>query len=415
MAKQRRVGPQVVGWLIILGVLAAPVVYMLTREPVVEVTATALGKGRVEQTATAIASGTVMPRLDSMVASSSMGTVVNVPHAEGDRVEEGELLVEMNRAELDAQVRLAEANLRVGQSRLEQAKMAAGIYERVSGTQVGQTAAQLQQAKVDFERIKALSERGAISKGDLDKASLALKVSTETASAAKASQGENLVRQEEIKMAEANIEQLEAAIQVAKAARDNTLVKAPFGGVIAKILRDKGEAVTMGMPLLQLVEPNDSYVEAPFDEANAAEIKLGQKARINLDAYRDVDFVGVVEFISPVVTMNPDLSRTLNIRIKVEDSVEKFLPGMSADVVILISEKEDVLFAPTESLIRGEAAYVVDGGRARRRDIKTGLGNWNTVEITEGLNEGDMLITSVSLADLADGVRVKVVDSLDTQ
>jgi len=341
--------------------------------------------------------------------------VVNVPHEEGDRVEEGELLVELNHAELDAQVKLAEANCRVGQSRFEQSKMAAGIYERVSGTQVGQTGAQLQQAKVDFERIKALSERGAISKGDLDKAALALKVATESASAAKASQGENQVRQEEIKMAEATIEQLEAAVQVAKAALDNTMVKAPFSGVIAKVFRDKGEAVTMGMPLLQLVEPNDSYVEAPFDEANAAEIKLGQKARINLDAYRGVDFVGVVEFISPVVTMNPDLSRTLNIRIKVQDSAEKFLPGMSADVVILIDEKADVLFAPTESLIRGEAAYVIEGGRARRRDVKTGLGNWNTVEVTEGLKEGDMLITSVSLADLADGVRVEVVDSLDTK
>lgn len=415
MAKQRRVGPQIVGWLVVLGVLAAPVVYMLTREPEIQVTAITLGKGRVEQTATAIASGTVMPRLDSMVAASSMGTVINVPHEEGDRVEEGELLVELNHAELDAQVKLAEANLRVGQSRYEQARMAAGIYEQVSGTQVGQTDAQLKQARVDFERIKALSERGAISKGDLDKAALALRVATESASAAKASQGENLVRQEEIKMAEANIEQLEAAVQVAKAARDNTMVKAPFGGIIAKVMRDKGEAVTMGMPLLQLVEPNDSYVEAPFDEANAAEIKIGQKVRLNLDAYRDVNFTGVVEFISPVVTMNPDLSRTLNIRVKVEDNAEKFLPGMSADVVILIDEKDQVLFAPTESLIRGEAAYVIENGRARRREVKTGLGNWNTVEILEGLNEGETLITSVSLADLADGVRVEVVDSLDTK
>lgn len=413
MAKQRRLGPQIVGWLIFLAILATPVAYLLTREEVIDVTATAIARGHVEQTVTAISSGTVKPFLDSMVATGSLGTVVNVPFDEGDHVNKGDVIVELRHDELDAQVALAEANLKVGMSRLEQAKLAAGINAEVAVTRVAQTAAQLEQAEKDFESMKALADRNAIRQNDFDKAALALKVARESAAAAKAGQREDLVRAEEVRMAEANIEQLKAAVAVATAARENAFVKAPFAGVIARIITDVGEAVSMGMPLLQMVDPSTCYVEAPFDEANAAEIQLEQKARINLDSYRGEDFFGTVEFISPVVSTNPDLSRTLNVRIKVGEDTEKFLAGMSADVVLVIEEKEDVVFAPTESLIRQEYAYVIENGRAVRRNIKTGIGNWNTMEILEGLKEGDQLVTSIGLADLADGVRVRVVDALE--
>lgn len=413
MAKLRRLGPQVFGWLVVIALLLAPVAYMLTREEVLDVTTTAIQRGHVEQTVTAISSGTVKPSLDSMVATGTIGTVVSVPHREGEHVEAAEVIVELRHNELDSQVALAEANLKVGQSRLAQAKLAASINAEVAETRVAQTAAQFEQAQKDFESMKALADRNAIRQNDFDKAALALKVSQENLAAAKASQRENLVREEEVRMAESSIEQLNAAVAVAKAARDNAFVKAPFSGVIAKIFSDEGEAVSMGMPLLQLVDPSKSYVEAPFDEANAADIKLGQKARINLDAYRGEDFNGTVEFISPIVSINPDLSRTLNVRIRVEEGTEKFLAGMSADVVLLVEEKDNVIFAPTESLVRQEYAYIVNHGRAVRRDVKTGIGNWNTTEILSGLEEGDQMITSISLTKLAEGVRVRVVDSLE--
>ncbi|GMV92494.1 MAG: hypothetical protein AMXMBFR82_22720 [Candidatus Hydrogenedentota bacterium] len=412
MARQRRLGPQILGWLIFLAILAAPVAYMLAKEDTVDVTATIVERGRVEETVTAIASGTVKPSLDSMVATGSLGTVVQVHYEEGDHVNEGDVIVELDHDELDAQVRLAEANLKVGQSRLEQAKMGASIGSEVAATRVAQTQAQFEQAKKDFESMKPLAGK-AIRQNDFEKAALALKVAEESLAAAKAGQRENQVREEEIRMAEANIEQLEAAVAVATAARGNASVKAPFGGVIAKIFSDEGEAVSMGMPLMQLVDPSKCYVEAPFDEANAAEIRLGQKARINLDAYRGEDFTGVVEFISPVVSINPDLSRTLNVRIRVEEGADKFLAGMSADVILLVEEKDDVVFAPTEALIREEYAYVIENGRAVRRDVTLGIGNWDTTEIVSGLEQGDQIITSISLTALEEGVPVNVVESLE--
>ncbi|HRK35409.1 MAG TPA: biotin/lipoyl-binding protein, partial [Candidatus Hydrogenedentes bacterium] len=238
MAKQRRLGPQIIGWLVVAGGLAAFPAYLFLREEAIEVTAMTVSKGRVEQTITAIASGTVMPQFDALVAAGTMGTVLTVPFKEGDRVSKGDVLVEMRHTEMDAQVQLAEANLKVGQSRLEQVKMGAVINKEVSGTRVAQAKAQFEQARKDFDRVKSLKDKGSISQDMFDKVSLALKVAQENLAAAEAGEGENDVRAEEIRMAEASIEQLEAGVAVAKAARDNSFVRAPFDGVVSKILRD---------------------------------------------------------------------------------------------------------------------------------------------------------------------------------
>ena len=412
--KRKRVGRAVFGWVIAVSAVATPVFYYgYWREDVIPVTAIPLSRGKVEQTVSAISAGTVKPKLESMVASALMGKIRAIPQKEGARVKQGDLLIEMEHAEFDAQVELAEANLRAGQFRLEQAKIGARIAEEVAVSRVSQAAAQLAQAERNLQRIQALLDQQAISQSEMDKVNLAYRVAKEDHSAALANQQENLVRQEEIKSAAAGIEQLESALDVVRETREKAFVRAPFDGVIAKVNVEMGEAVAMGMPLLKLVENSDFFVKAPFDEANASQIQIGQKARVNVDAYRGVDFAGEVTFISPTVTLNPDLSRTLDIDVRISEGQDKFVAGMSADVIIIVQQKEDVLFVPSEALVREEMAYVIEGGRAVRRDVQVGIGNTYTREVLGGIEEGETLITSVTEKGLRDGVKVRAVDSLD--
>ena len=112
------------------------------------------------------------------------------------------------------------------------------------------------------------------------------------------------------------------------------------------------------------------------------------------------------------MTLNLDLSRTINVKLQIVEGQDKFIVGMSADVTILADEKSDVLFVPSESLIREQFAYIVRGGRAERREVETGVGNWDRKEVLGGIELGEELITSVSVKELADGVRVSVVDEL---
>jgi len=413
MAQQsRNVAWRVLGWLIALGVVVTPMAYLTLHEEAIDVTATPVTRGNVEDTITSISAGTVTAREDAMIAASLLGIIVSVPE-EGQRLEAGDLLVELDHDELDAQVALTEANLRAGRSRLEQAKLAAVIYAEICATQVSQTAAQRDLARAEYDRIRRLSEQRAVSESDLDKAAAALRVAEETHAAALAGQKENLVRQEEVRAAEAAIEQLEAAGAAARAGRDRALVRAPFPGVVGRRLLDVGEATALGSPILHFVRDDDCHVRAPFDEANAAEICLGQEARLNLDAYRGVDFAGEVVYVSPVVSLNPDLSRTLDVKVRIDEGRDRFVPGMSVDVTLIADEKHDVVRVPSEALVREEFAYIVEEGRAVRRTVETGVGNWNMVEVVDGLAEGETLITSVSASGLEDGVRVVVVEALE--
>jgi HlyD family secretion protein len=413
MATRKYVGAQLFGWLAVLAAASGGIFYWVTREPALEVTVQTVKRGHVENTVPAIASGTVMLQLDSRIASDYMGTIKEVCVEEGQEVKDGDVLIHLSAAELDAQVKLAKANLEAGQSALRQAEMGADISRTMTQAQFDQSTAQSELAQRELAKLQSMLESGAISKTEFDRAAVQSRVATEATTMAKAGQRETGLREEEIRMAKANVKQLEAAIQAAEAAQEKAIVRAPFDGIVAKIFMDEGEAVTMGMPLLQLIDNSEFFVEAPFDEANAAEIKVDQKVRINLDAYRGEDFDGRVTYIAPVVQMNPDLSRTINVKILVEEGKDKFIGGMSADVIVIVEEKDGVIYAPADAIIRDEYVYVVKNGTVVRRDVKTGTGNWERIEIVDGLEEGETIVTSIALQGLDDGVRVNVVEELE--
>ncbi len=403
---------RLLGWLILLGAVGGGGYYFITLEKPIEVTATQVKRGSVEQTIAAIASGTIMPSRKAMVTGAAIGTIKAVHVDDGDRVDEGDLLVEFDHGELDAQLSLAEANLRVGESRLEQARIAAGIFKEVTAAQLSQARAQWEQTQADYGRIKKLTDKRVVSQSDFDKVALAYRVAAETKTTAEANVKQNLVRQEEIRSGESTLEQFAAGVEVARAARERAYVRAPFSGVVAKRFLEVGEAVAMGLPLLQLVQLDGLYVLAPFDEANAAEIELGQPVRVEVDAYPEESFSGEVYFISPVISLNPDLSRTLELKVRILEGLEKFIPGMSVDVTIITEKHDDVLYAPSESLERDEYAYVIRGGVAHKTAVEIGIGNWESQEVLVGLSEAETIVTSLSVPDLADGALVTVVDEL---
>src|SRR5690606_28943912 len=155
-------------------------------------------------------------------------TIGKVHVVEGQKVNAGDLLVEMDHEELDANVTLTEANLKSGHARVEQARLAAQIFADVARTRLSQAKAQQDSAQKDFERIKSLADKKSVSLSDLGKVALALRVSQGTFAAAQAGVEENKVREKDIALAEVAVEQLEAAMAVAVATRDKAFIKAPF-------------------------------------------------------------------------------------------------------------------------------------------------------------------------------------------
>lgn len=387
------------------------VFYFFFYAPAVRVTVDTVKKGKVQQTVSAFASGTIMPKRRSMIAGGMIGTVSRVHVKEGQRVAKDEILLELSHDDLDAQVALSEANLLVAETRLEQARVGYEVYKSLSESQINQTQAQLKQAEADLERSKKLREQGILSPGEQEKVELAHKVAKEAYQSALVGQKETQVREQEIKAGETAVVQAKSALQSAEAVRNKAIIRAPFDGVVATINIHEGEGIAMGMPLIYLVDDSELYIEAPFDEANAGQISLNQKTRIELDSFPGKVFMGEVFEISPVITISKEFTRTFNVKVRFLEQ-GNFVPGMSADVTVIVSEKDNVLYVPSESLIRDEFAFVVIGDRAVRRPVTPGIGNWETREIVDGLKEGETIITSVGIKGLTDGVRIKVVPSL---
>jgi len=412
------------GWGVAFAAIVGIVAYIQFRPQPIEVTVGTVERGPVEQTIASVSAGTVKPTRQLRLMASTFGAVSRLHAGPGDEVTENAVIVELDHRELDAHVAMAEAALAGAKSALEQAQAAEALYEK-DGVTVKPGAlgpgsppsVSIPELGIDPTQLQQLLQQ--LGGGGLPPGFLQLMDTLPNKSHGGGMPGLGgftlPMRSPmlDVDGAKRQVKQLEAALAAAKSARDKAFIRAPFAGTLVDLYVQLGETVGMGMPVGQLVQMGDLYVEAPFDEAHAPSLALGQRARIEVDAYPDRNFSGEVLYVSPVVSVGASLSRTLTLRIDLLDGHERLLPGMSTDVTIVSEEKESALLVPTEALVRLEAVYVVENGRAVRRPVELGIGNWSSREIVSGLQAGEEIVTSVAVAGLEDDVAIRRVEELD--
>jgi HlyD family secretion protein len=189
------------------------------------------------------------------------------------------------------------------------------------------------------------------------------------------------------------------------------LVVAPFDGVVIRKSSEIGESKLPGGPLFTVADPSTIHVEAQVDEADAAKVREGQSVRLIPEAYRGERFTGVVSEVRPTVEASKEVSRANTILVKLVDAPRPLRLGMSVDVEVLTGGKDNVLRIPSAAVMERDGkkfVYVVPEGRVARRDIVTGVSNWEWTEVLSGLREGEDVITSLEIKDLAPGSRVGI-------
>ena len=192
-------------------------------------------------------------------------------------------------------------------------------------------------------------------------------------------------------------------------------VTSPIGGIVGTVFLDKGSGVnppkpspSMGTPIALIVSMDKVKVKINIIERDLPRVKVGQKAEIRVDAYPGELFVGRLAKLSPVVD---PLSRTAAAEISIRNPDHRLKPGFFARVRLLMAEHKDVLLIPRDCLLgRGEKRYVfvVNGGRAVRKDVKLGASQGDQVEVIAGLDEGETIVT-IGQQMLKDGSEVKIV------
>jgi HlyD family secretion protein len=364
-------------WIIVIFALllvVAAVAYCSRPKPIA-VAVAEVDRGLVRSSVANTRAGTINACRRGRLAPASGGQISQLHVRKGDRVEENELLIELWNEDQRAQVELARRDRSAAQARAEEACTAARV------------------ARSEAERLRRVREQ-------------------------------QLVAEDVAERAAGEAESREAACRVdaAQATLERTRVRAPFAGVVAEINGELGEFVTpspVGIPTppsIDLIDTSCLYVTAPIDEVDAPQVRAGMPARISLDAFPGKSFAGHVRRVAPYVLDAEKQARTVEIEAEIDtrEGRDALLPGYSADVEVILAERDGVLRVPTQAILEGPAVLVVDErGIARRRPIRTGIGNWELTEVLEGLKDGERIVASIDREGVVDGARVVAGASSD--
>jgi HlyD family secretion protein len=369
--------------LVLLALLAAgaTLLWWLGRPRPVAVLTASVGRGTVEATVANTRAGTVEACQRTRLSTISGGRIAVLAVKEGDRVRKGQLLMQLWNDDQQAEQALAQAQLETSRRR------------------VVEVCTMAEQARRELARQEGLFKQGFVSEGRLD----TVRAEADTRAAGCAT-------------AKADVAQSQARVGVVGAARQRTLLVAPFDGTVAKIVGEVGEYSTPSPPgvptppAIDLIDDACLYVKAPMDEVDAPKISAGQPVRITLDALPGKSFPGKVQRVAPYVTAVEKQARTVEIEAVFDDpkAAGRLLVGYSADVEVVLDVRSDVLRVPTAALMQGGKVLVLEGDRLVERAVKTGVTNWEHSEITAGLTGGERIVTSLDRAGVKAGVAAVV-------
>ena len=187
-------------------------------------------------------------------------------------------------------------------------------------------------------------------------------------------------------------------------------VKAPIKGTVIRYYVDIGDSVIPQEPMPQEPVLNIAYMDkvkivVNVGEKDISKLRKGEKVRASVDAYPEESFLGRVVKVAPAVDPR---SRKLKVELEIENKDHRLKPGMFADVEIIYNEHSNVLVVPRISVLEKEGRtilFTVEDGRAKLREVKTGISDGEKIEIVEGLTEGESVVVEGNYG-LIDGAKV---------
>ena len=370
---------------VILGLLAASAAalfwYWSRPQPILVVVET-VARGEVEQTVANTRAGTVKACMRSLPTPSIGGQIARLDVREGDRVKQGQLMLELENDYLQAEVEFAASEQEAAESSAAAACLQADVAQR------------------EAERLVKLQGRGAASEDQTDKSVTQAKAKQADCSAARA-----------------KVRVSKARLGVAKAQLERTRLFAPFDGVVAQVTGEIFEFVTPSppgiptKPIIDLIGAGCFYVSAPIDEVDAPRVRVDMPARIKLDAFGDRIFPGRVRRVAPFVQDYEKQARTVDIEVEFvrPEDIELLLAGYSANIEVVLAVEPDTLRVSSDAVSQDHQVFLLDAptGLLRQREIQVGLANWNHTQVLSGLGEGDQVVTSIDRAGVRDGALVK--------
>jgi HlyD family secretion protein len=423
---------------LVIGVLGL-VAYLnlgMKRSTSINVTAEKIERRDLESIVSA--SGKVRPKKQVNISAETSGKVVSLRVAEGETVKKGQILLQIDPRNLETAVQNREASLARAKSQLEQTK-----------GQIQNAKIALKESEDNLKRIKAQVDAGLIPREQLERAQNEFQRQTT-----------NLAMSEQsVTTQEQAIKQEEASLESARYDLNKVTLFSPIDGLVTRRNIEEGETAVVGTMnnagtvLLTIADLSIIETEIEVDETDIPYIKIGQSAKITIDAIENRTFTGKVTEVgnSPIQTQAAQTGRATNFKVvvTVDGTVPNVRPGFTCTAVVTTATRQKALSVPTQAMtlrempvdaegqvvhtpppVPGqprptapppstdnhktrkelEGVFVVKDGRAVFTMVKTGIAGEKYSEVVEGLNEGDEVITGPfsQVRGLRDGDAVTV-------
>jgi RND family efflux transporter MFP subunit len=349
--------------------------------------------------------GTLAADEEAEVAAEIQGRVIATPVERGSRVAEGADLIRVSPAEAQAQAAEAEANAAqlegrlglslAGNEELRQGVPGDGEFEIDRVPEVANARAQLTLAQGDFDRAKMLFEKKLLSQADFDQRNAQAEVARRQFEIAK----NGAMQQYQALLA------ARARVVLARKALADTVVRAPFAGVVGERLVSVGDYVTRGTKVASVLRTSPLRVQLTVPEQYSAEVAVGRSVSFEVDASPGKKFTGQVRYVSPALEAS---SRTLVVEAVVPNDAGALKPGSFATALIEQANQSPGILIPAAAVrtVAGTSrVFVVSGDKVEERLVTIGQLVGDLVEVTSGLEAGDTVATS-NVAQLTDGSRV---------
>ncbi|MFA5794450.1 MAG: efflux RND transporter periplasmic adaptor subunit [Candidatus Brocadiia bacterium] len=335
---------------------------------------------RTDMVETASTFGSIKAINQVDVYTKVSGRVIELLVKNGETVREEDTLAILETSAIEAQMRQAVSAHESAQAQLKQLKISIANAEK------------------ELSRIQELHKEGAVSDSRRDQVETQYKTS--------------LAQKEAI---EAQIRQLDATLELANINYTEAHIGAPISGIISQRYIDLGDMVTPQRPVFTIIQTEKVKATAAIPENIIARVIVDKTpAIITVDAYPNKNFDGLVTYVSPAVDPR---SRSLDIEIELDNKNVLLKAGMFCRIELMLEQKKNVIAVSKDMLvynlagndIQDYALFVVQGNKAKKIVVKTGIYSKGLVEIKEGLMEGDKVITTVG-SHLFDGCKIEIVN-----
>ncbi len=352
------------------------------------------------------ASGSIRPKRQIDVSASTIGKITRVAVEEGDQVEKGQFLLQIDPEELKSSVMRIQAALASARAARKQAE------------------SQMKQEKKNLERMERLYEQGFRTDEDVESAITAYQVAVSSFEAA-----------------EQRVIEQKALLKSARHNLKEVTIEAGMDGVVTRLNVEEGETAIMGTinnpgtVLMTIADLSRIEAEVEVDETEVVYIKIGHRAEVTLDAFPDTTYIGEVTEIgnSPILSSSVTGQQGVDFKvvITITDTIPDVRPGLSADADIVVAEKDSAVSIPIQSLtVRRkkqlnldsaagstlskdgdvEGVFVVKEGEAFFRPVDIGVSSSRYFEVLSGLKAGETVVSGNyrAVRELKDGQRIDI-------